>query len=130
MLDSEHVDMALRLAARLAHFWQMHGHNGEGRDWLNQVLTLRSASSDTLLCTRARADALCGAGFLALRQCDFAAARSLFEESLAISRELGDLAGVAKCMRNLGILADDQGDYPQAIRLHRQSHAIRRGLRD
>jgi non-specific serine/threonine protein kinase len=63
-------------------------------------------------------------------QGDFAAARALFEESLAISRELGNRIGIGDSLNNLGMVAHDQGDYPTARMLFEEDLAIGRELRD
>jgi tetratricopeptide (TPR) repeat protein len=44
---------------------------------------------------------------------DYNQARRLYEESLHIAEELGDRAGVARVLHNLGVLAQQQGDYGQ-----------------
>src|SRR6185295_3226636 len=47
-----------------------------------------------------------------------------------IKRELDDKWGIASSLGNLGIVANDQGDYPLARALHEESLAIRRDLSD
>ena len=61
---------------------------------------------------------------------DYTAARALSEESLAIWRELGDKAGIATSLNNLGWVAYHQGDYAAAHALHQESLALRRALGD
>ena len=75
-----------------------------------------------------RAKALNGAGTLARRQGDYASARSLHEESLAIYRRLGDKAGVSNTLGSLGLVAHRQGDYAAARALYEESLAIEREL--
>jgi non-specific serine/threonine protein kinase len=65
---------------------------------------------------------------VAWAQGDHAAARPLFEESLAIRRELGDRQGIAESLNNLGEVAQAQGDHAAARALHEESLAIRREL--
>ena len=55
--------------------------------------------------TRTRAKALNGAGWIAMFQGDYAAAKPSIEESLALYRGLGDKNGVAYCLVNLGFMA-------------------------
>ena len=123
------AELGLRVGAALARFWLIRGHNREGRDWLQQLLEIR-ARAGSLPHLPDRAEALSGAGFLALRQSNFAVARDLFKESLTIRCEVGDVPGVARCLSDLGVLADEQGDFVQAIALHEQSQAIRSQLSD
>ncbi len=63
-------------------------------------------------------------------QGDHATARSRYEESLAIFRELGDQRSIAVGLNNLGLVLHDQGDYAAACALHEESLAIRRELGD
>ena len=62
-----------------------------------------------------RQRALNGAGALAGEQGDFAAAKLLFEESLALARELGDDYRASRVVANLGSLALYARDYDEAI---------------
>jgi non-specific serine/threonine protein kinase len=80
--QSAHI--ALRLAGSMARFWYMAGHNDEGRRWTARAL------ANTPAHTPARAKALYGTAWLAHNQRDFAAARTMLEESLAIAEELDD----------------------------------------
>jgi predicted ATPase/class 3 adenylate cyclase len=77
-----------------------------------------------------RTKALSGAGIMAERQGDYASARSLYEESLAISRELGDKPGTANSLNRLGNIALEEGNYPLARSLYEESLAISRELGD
>jgi tetratricopeptide (TPR) repeat protein len=69
-------------------------------------------------------------GVVAREQGDYAAARSLLEESLALSREIGDKQGIAMSLDNLGIVAQGQGDYAATRSLHEESLALRREIGD
>src|SRR5262249_45816271 len=64
------------------------------------------------------------------KQGDYEAARSLYDESLAISRELGNKVSIAISLNNLGKIAREQGDPRAARALHRESLLIRRELGD
>jgi non-specific serine/threonine protein kinase len=61
---------------------------------------------------------------LAAEENDLPQARPLFEESLAISRELGDAWGIAFAVDNLGHLAVQLGDYVAACRYHEETLGI------
>ena len=77
-----------------------------------------------------RRDALDGAGVLAGEQGDFAAARAQFEAMLALAREHGTPARVARAYSNLGNLALYEGETDEAIRLYEESTALWRGTDD
>jgi predicted ATPase/DNA-binding SARP family transcriptional activator len=116
----------LRLVGSLWRFWLVRGHLEEGRGRLGQVLALPGTTARTA----ARAKALPGAGLLAWAQSDYARARSLLEESLAICREVGDRGIIAGLLYNLGLVAWGQGDYAGARSLHEECLAIKRKLGD
>src|SRR5262249_18107463 len=88
------AENGLRLAGSISRFWSARGHFGVGRHTLEEALHRPGASAPT----RARATALVRAAGLALYQGDYAAARPLVEQSLAIYRELGDRKGVARSL--------------------------------
>jgi predicted ATPase/class 3 adenylate cyclase len=114
----------LRLCGALQRFWGIRGHLSEGRQWCTRVLCKAGAEERT----RERAYALNAAGALSYYQGDHPAARALYEQSLAIRRELGDRFGIAASLNNLGIVVCKQGDYPAARALYEESLAINREL--
>ena len=116
----------LRLCGALHRFWSTRGHLVEGREWCARVLAKERATQRTLEFTRT----LSAAGILAWHQTDYRAAHALLEQSLAISRELGDRGGTASSLNNLGNVAIEQGDYPAARKLYEDSLSIRRELGD
>ncbi|MBV9172674.1 MAG: tetratricopeptide repeat protein, partial [Chloroflexi bacterium] len=124
------AEQGLRLGASLWRFWHIRGHLSEGREQLAAVLALARVGMPVGSHMAALAAALNGAGVLALRQCDLAAACSLLEQSLAIRRDLGDRRAIANSLGNLGIVAKAQGDRVRSRSLHEESLAIRRALGD
>jgi tetratricopeptide (TPR) repeat protein len=88
----EAAESALRMAGALWQFWDTHGYVSEGRSWLLKLLALSDSR------TIERVDALTGAGFLASRQSDMVEALELYEQAIAIAREIGYKAGVAKAL--------------------------------
>jgi non-specific serine/threonine protein kinase len=124
--DEASGEAGLRLGAALERFWVTRGHLSEGREHLAALLSHPGGQGRT----RARADALLGAGALAALQGDYPGARSLYEESLAICRALGDGGGVACCLGGLGVVSREQGDYPGARSLYEESLAVCRAMGD
>jgi tetratricopeptide (TPR) repeat protein len=61
---------------------------------------------------------------------EVAASRSLFEESLAVWRDLGDSRVVARSLSNLANVVKLQGEYAQARALHDECRSIFRQLDD
>jgi predicted ATPase/DNA-binding SARP family transcriptional activator len=138
-------EVGLRLSGALWRFWEVRSHFAEGRTWLAQTLKKGSGfrvqgSGDQIpepqtqnlkpSLLAARAKALNGAGILAWNQSDYAAARALLEESLAIHRALGNQQGVTVALNGLGDVALDQGDYAAARSLYEESLSISRALGD
>src|SRR5439155_323674 len=124
--DAEGAEPGLRLGASLLPFWETRGHLSEGRERLLTLLARPGAQEHT----NARANALNGAGSLSKMQGDYAAARSLHQEALAIWREFGDRRGIAACLQNLGIVDYNLGDYASARSLYEESLEIKRELGD
>jgi tetratricopeptide (TPR) repeat protein len=63
-------------------------------------------------------------------QGDYARARALHEESLALYRTLGDSQGLANALVSLGNVAYQHGDYARARTLHEESLTLYRALGD
>lgn len=113
-------EYGLRLAAALSRFWLIRGHFSEGRERFAAALRHPSAQ----VRVRDRAQALNGAGLLAWRQSDYEGATELYLESIAISREQGEIVDVARALNNLALITRDQGDYESARTMHEESIEI------
>ena len=114
------VDRALRLCAGLQPFWWLRGHFAEGRGFSARALDMEGVPH----VTRARGNALSGAGVLARRQGDYAEARRLLEEALGVWRELGDCKNESIVLNSLSSVARYQGEYAQARALLQAGLAI------
>jgi predicted ATPase/DNA-binding XRE family transcriptional regulator len=136
-IEQKDTATALRLAAALWRFWHARGYLHEGRRWLSAVLALPcaedggaadgGAADDTAL-LRMRAQVLMAAGTFAAKLGAFAEAISLHEQSLALSRLLGDPLRSAETLSALAAAAVRQGDFDrsatyseEALRLCRQA---------
>ncbi len=108
-LDPKGVEAGLRLTSALAWFWATHGYLKEGQQHLAEALARESHSR-----TKARSEALNSAAVLACQRADYATAQLLYEECLAIRRELGDKAGLADTLTALGLIKHQQGDHATA----------------
>jgi predicted ATPase/DNA-binding SARP family transcriptional activator len=114
------AELALRLAAALAGYWEERRHLAEGRQRLAAVLGRAGVERRSA----AGAAALEGASALALLQEDRSAADALLEESLSIRRERGERAGMAAALAHLARLTYLRDDFPAARVLYEQSLAI------
>lgn len=124
--ESPGTDEGLRLAGALWRFWYVRGYIGEGRARLHDLM----AAETTTKSLAANASVLNGAGVLAWHQGDYPSARALYEESLAMRRELGDRKGISISLNNLGALAFRLTEYAFARTCFEESLAIRRELGD
>jgi predicted ATPase/DNA-binding NarL/FixJ family response regulator len=106
-IDHLEVEFAQRMAGALQPFWFRRGRWSEGRRWLEDSLAMESSST---LNQSIRANALYGAGMLARFQGDFARARMLCEQSLALYRTLDDQTGVLKTLAQLCRITRFQSD--------------------
>ena len=110
LIDDGELDQGLRLGVALWRFWEIRGYLTEGRVWLDQLLSLSKSSFQM----KSRSKALYAAGVLADAQCDYTTARNLFEEYLAINREVGEPLSLAAALNNLGNVANAQEDFQMA----------------
>ncbi len=116
----------LRLAVALWRFWEVHSHFQEGRGQLAEFLALTNDAAPSAL----RAQALNGAGYLAMFQADYKASRAFLEASLGIAHALNDPQLVASAMYTSGVLARFRGDIGDAKRRLETSLALFRELHD
>jgi predicted ATPase/DNA-binding SARP family transcriptional activator len=118
--------IGLQLAGALWWAWYICGHAREAREWLQAALDQAGAAEPTA----ERVQALVGLGFLMLFQGEFALARKLYEQILAIATELGHSIGIAWGCYGLARVAWRQGDGVRAITLYEESLALFREAND
>jgi predicted ATPase len=89
--------LAVRFCVALSWYWITCGSFHEGQGFLEAVLALPHSG----VSPASRAQALCGAGDLALRQGNYTTAALLLEESEALYQELKHPPGLAEALLNL-----------------------------
>ncbi|MBA2783255.1 MAG: tetratricopeptide repeat protein [Rubrobacteraceae bacterium] len=124
-LGGSDAALGLRMAKALWRFWWARGHFGEGVQWLEQAL-----AGDAAAPMSARAGALSGLANLLREQGDLERARAPMEEALAMYHELGDAAGTAVCMTDLGFHLYIEGDDERAAELIERGLALARESKD
>lgn len=124
--DDGDLQHALEMAGSLWRFWYVRGHLQTGRAQLDRLIAADEPASATV----ARAKALHGVGTIAAYEGDHETSRTCLAESLAISRELGDMGAVAKALNNQAYVAFMHEDYQTARPLYEESVAIKRELGD
>lgn len=110
-VESEHLEIGLRLGGALWQFWVMHAHYATGRALLSSFDLQRAEHTATW------AKALFGAGRLALQQGDQVSAQQYLEQSLTLYRELSDGASVRKVIIEQARTYLKLGNYPRAEEL-------------
>jgi tetratricopeptide (TPR) repeat protein len=132
-VTSGEVTAGLRLGGSLWWFWSLRGYLTEGRERLAMLLAVEEGSLPQLPAQdmrSARAKAQACIGFLALWQGDFAAAHSLFTESLATQREVGDHPSIAFSLTGLGQVSLGLGDVEGAQSLCEEALPVWRRIDD
>jgi predicted ATPase/class 3 adenylate cyclase/Tfp pilus assembly protein PilF len=119
------LEKGLRLGSAIWRFCLRHGYAHEFDERLSQLLAHPGAASRT----PARAKALTALSILCVWQTNYARARALAEESLALHQELGDPQGEAASLSALGNAARLQDDavWPSHFL---KSLALSRSLKD
>jgi predicted ATPase/class 3 adenylate cyclase len=115
----------LELAGLLGRYWWLKGRVREGLDWLEPAI---GATPDAPTADRARA--LFWAGVLLDVARRPAEAATRLEAALALQRELGDDAGMARTLNSLGVVARSLGDLDRAQSLLTESIERKRRLDD
>jgi predicted ATPase/class 3 adenylate cyclase len=119
------AEQALRLCIALMSFWEIRSYVSEGLAFLERGMSVGHSVAPVV-----RAQALHGAGFLALMQDDNARVEAFLRESQLLFRESGDKAGMANILRLQGSLAMSRTAYKLARRLLEESLMISRELGD
>jgi predicted ATPase/class 3 adenylate cyclase/DNA-binding CsgD family transcriptional regulator len=99
------LETALRLGEALVGFWWVRGFYSEGRAFLEQALARSEGVAASV-----RARALGAAADFAIIQGDFGRAEVLWQESLVLSRELGNTRGIVSSLQGLGWIAQRKGN--------------------
>jgi predicted ATPase/class 3 adenylate cyclase len=115
-------EVGLRLAGALVMYWEFRGLTIEGYDWVTAMLAIPEASTRTV----AKARALYSAAFLTAMRGDFAAQRSLAQESATIFKEAGNLQEAGRSLTEQAVAELRLGDSVVARALLERSVAIAR----
>ena len=128
-LDHQRPHEALRLANALTEFWYVRSHHSEGRDWLQQALSLSSIDPPPEWQV-AYGYAQLNTGRLALRQGDLAAAAELAQTSLNLLRLQDEKAGVVRALFLLSAVAKMQSNWGLAQQLGEDALTLLRDMPD
>jgi len=109
-------ELAGQLAAVLWQFWAIRAYRDEGRRWLDRVLAQHAALS-----TATYAAVLNAAAQLARDQGDVPRTIQLFEDHLALRRQLGEPRDIGHALNDLGFVLGYRGLYPRGLALLEQA---------
>lgn len=97
-IENDETERGMVAASSIQRFWLFRGQLGVGRAWLDRLLAVPGER------TEARARAHAAAGSLAYWQADLPNTMRHYDEALAIYRELGDRAGIARALYDLAFV--------------------------
>ena len=112
LMQQSQTGAAMRLAAALWQFWRTRDYSGEGSRWLDRALAHDGGAPASV-----RAEALRAAASLTRDSGQLERAAALAEESLALSRRLGDKLRIARALLISVAVAASLGDSHKAERL-------------
>jgi predicted ATPase len=124
LLDRGDSEQAVHLVNAIHWCWAPRGHVDEARRGLARLMDLTQTTGRL----KDRADVLRLAARMAFKQSDHAVVWARAEESLSLSRQIGDHHGIAEALGTLGISARERGNYPLARSLMQESLQIYREL--
>jgi predicted ATPase len=124
-LEHGRADVALRLGGAVWHFWLTRGYWSEGRRWLESALADRTERDLNL-----RADALCGAGLLAVWQGDVDRGSAAADELLTLGADTDSTWARAIGVNIAALVASGRGEWDQSAQLHAEVAQLARELGD
>lgn len=122
-LHSNQAQVGLQLATTLWPFWERRGYFSEARDWLKRLLVSMPDAQPEL-----RALAMIQAGRASAIHGAHTDAAEWFERAINVRQAIGDTAGVAAAMSDMGIALRDLGDYPRAQLIFEVALEIHRSI--
>lgn len=128
-IRTRQTEFGLRLGAQMARLWYMRGYANEGETWLRALLDL-DAGTGSSTAPAVRLDVLYAASRFAMDRRDYARARTLANESLALARGACDSLGMANALATLGHVAEAEKRYDEALALFEESLSYSREAAD
>ncbi|NUL82325.1 MAG: tetratricopeptide repeat protein [Armatimonadetes bacterium] len=124
-LSQQESPDVLTLAVAVLPFWYSVGRVEEAKEWLSRGLEIGSEDRLDL-----KARSLNALGLFATEERKIDDARQLLEEALDIRRAIGDRAGEAATLNNLGRTLKEMNRHSTAYDRYREAQAIFRTLGD
>jgi len=112
LLEEDEIRAVARFACALWLFWWYHGHQGEGRRYVEEVL-----KNDAALPIDLRAQVVWVRASMSYGLESSELTMQLWEESVVLFRQTGDKFGLGMALSGTGIAAMQQGDMERASSL-------------
>jgi len=119
-IDHNDEEKSLRLVGGLGLYWEIRGYYPEGQIWLEKVLTSGNEEFKEIRTKVLRV----AAGILPFLSGQIVQGEKLYEQSLTLSRKLGDKVEIALTLNYLGNLNARLGNYQQAEVMSEEALAI------
>ncbi|GCE12839.1 tetratricopeptide repeat protein [Tengunoibacter tsumagoiensis] len=126
VVEQTETTLALRLAVALSHYLHLRGSITEGRNWLEEILSLKTTPEQATL----RTGVLYGAGNLALAHNDLPRAQCYLEECEKLSATQHNYHLLALARGALAALALHRGENQMAQELARSGLQVLEGQND
>lgn len=124
-IRSRNANQALRLTSALSLFWWTRGYWSEGRQHLDGALALVPYQQGDTTNQNPFGLALCGSGWLSIKQGDEKHGRRHVEEALRILRNTNHVSGIGRCLIILGGLAIDNNEIDSARSMLTECYELR-----
>jgi len=121
---AKHWESVMGLRGALEEFLDLHGYWDEAIKWGERAAEAARRALDG----KALARFVHNTAVIYQKRGRYQEARDLYNQSLEIDKQLGNQAGIAMSLRQLGRIARDQGDYQEARDLYNQSLEIMKQL--
>ncbi|MGH2821167.1 MAG: ATP-binding protein, partial [Actinomycetota bacterium] len=112
----------LRIGSAAWRFWHLGGHLAEGRATMEELLGAPGTRAPEMRAHRALG--LVAVAALAYWQIDYAAARTAYEEAIAIARPVGADAQLGDAIYGLAFVTMIQGDVEGSAVLHTEARRV------
>ncbi len=123
-LESDQIEVGLRIANSITRFWEIRGYVPEGLAWFERLLTQADESVSHVI----RANSLVYASFLAMFLGNVSLARTYGRKAAALAEEAGDEGNpiLILALSSLASVARMEGDYQTSFNIGEQAiHLLR-----
>lgn len=119
-IERQLFEPAIQLSGALGRYWYVRCYYSEGLNWLQAIVpNFNTPTAEKVKAYQARA--LYWMATLAMPLGQYQEATPLYEQSLALARELDDKKNLTRVLNRLGELARNQGHYSSARDLLEES---------